>query len=113
MDFNRNTTAVVFIDPQNDVLSEKGSSWEAVGASVTENNTVENMDRIFRAAKDRGYGVFISPHYFYPTDNRWAFNGPLEAEEFETRTFARTGQLDLAGPRLRGRLAGTIQAVHQ
>jgi nicotinamidase-related amidase len=68
-----------------------------VGASVTENHTVENMDRIFRAAKDRGYGVFISPHYFYPTDNRWAFNGPLEAEEFEARTFARSGPLDLTG----------------
>jgi nicotinamidase-related amidase len=97
MDLKNTTTAVVFIDPQNDVLSEKGSSWGAVGASVTENHTVENMDRIFRAAKDRGYGVFISPHYFYPVDNRWAFNGPLEADEFEHHTFARTGQLDLTG----------------
>jgi nicotinamidase-related amidase len=94
---NKSTTAVVFIDPQNDVLSEKGSSWGAVGASVTENKTVENMDRIFRAAKEREYGVFISPHYFYPTDNRWAFEGPLEAHEFETHTFARSGPLDLTG----------------
>ena len=38
----RSDTAVVFIDPQNDVLSEKGASWRAVGASVTENKTVEN-----------------------------------------------------------------------
>lgn len=97
MDLKNTTTAVVLIDPQNDVLSEKGSSWGAVGASVTENNTVENMERVFRAAKDRGYAVFISPHYFYPTDSRWAFNGPLEAEAFETRTFARSGQLDLTG----------------
>jgi nicotinamidase-related amidase len=97
MDVQVSSTAVVFIDPQNDVLSEKGTSWGAVGASVTENHTVENMDRIFKAAKDRGYGVFISPHYFYPTDNRWAFDGPLEAEEFETHTFARSGPLDLTG----------------
>jgi nicotinamidase-related amidase len=97
MDVQPGTTAVVFIDPQNDVLSEKGTSWNAVGASVTENHTVENMDRIFRVAKDRGYGVFISPHYFFPTDERWHFDGPLETEEFETHTFARTGQLDLAG----------------
>jgi hypothetical protein len=27
-------TAVVFIDPQNDVLSEKGANWGAVGASA-------------------------------------------------------------------------------
>jgi hypothetical protein len=53
-------TAVVFIDPQNDVLSEKGANWGAVGASVTENRTVENMERIFEAAKRSGYEVFIS-----------------------------------------------------
>ena len=90
-------TAVVFIDPQNDVLSEKGSSWGAVGASVSENRTVENMERIFNAAKANEYEVFISPHYFYPTDSGWKFNGPLETEEFRTHTFARRGPLTLEG----------------
>ncbi len=90
-------TAVVFIDPQNDVLSEHGTSWQAVGASVTENHTVEHMARIFETAKAKGYHVFISPHYFYPTDNGWNFNGPLESVEFHTHTFARTGALDLTG----------------
>src|SRR5215813_18733 len=74
-------TAVVFIDPQNDVLSEKGKAWAAVGQSVTENKTVENMERIFQTAKQRGFEVFISPHYFYPTDSGWKFNGPLESSE--------------------------------
>jgi len=55
---------VVFIDPQNDVLSEKGAAWAAVGDSVKENRTIDNMERIFRAAKAHGYEVFISPHYF-------------------------------------------------
>jgi nicotinamidase-related amidase len=90
-------TAVVFIDPQIDVLSDKGKNWDAVGQSVTENRTVENMERIFKAAKESGYGVFISPHYFYPTDSGWAFNGPLEMSEFHTHTFARTGPLTLEG----------------
>ena len=97
MDINRSDTAVVFIDPQNDVLSVKGANWDAVGASVTENRTVENMERIFQAAKTNGYQVFISPHYFYPTDSGWAFNGPLEADEFKTHTFARSGALNLTG----------------
>jgi nicotinamidase-related amidase len=96
MDFHKNDTAVVIIDPQNDVLSEKGTSWAAVGASVTENDTVRNISRLFEAAKANGYEVFISPHYFYPTDDGWKFNGALEAEEFKTRTFARSGPLDLA-----------------
>ncbi|WEP00029.1 isochorismatase family protein [Streptomyces sp. FXJ1.172] len=97
MEFNKTDTALVFIDPQNDVLSEDGANWDAVGASVTENRTVENMERIFEVAKAAGFEVFISPHYFYPTDNGWRMNGPLETNELETHTFARAGQLDLAG----------------
>jgi nicotinamidase-related amidase len=97
MDIEQSNTAVVFIDPQNDVLSETGANWAAVGKSVTENKTVENMERIFVAARDKGFLVFISPHYFYPTDRGWKINGPLEADEFETRTFARSGALDLTG----------------
>ena len=97
MNIQPSNTAVVFIDPQNDVLSETGANWGAVGASVTENHTVENMERIFKAAKAHGYEVFISPHYFYPTDSGWKFNGPLEADEFETHSFARAGALNLTG----------------
>jgi nicotinamidase-related amidase len=97
MDIRKADTAVVFIDPQNDVLSEKGANWGAVGASVTENKTVENMERIFKAAKANGYEVFISPHYFYPSDTGWKLNGPLETDEFRSHSFARSGPLTLAG----------------
>jgi len=94
---SRNETAVVFVDPQNEVLSEKGAAWGAVGESVRENKTVENMERIFQAAKQHGFEVFISPHYFYPTDDGWKFNGPLERDEHENRMFARRGVLNLDG----------------
>lgn len=97
MEIRKTDTAVVLIDPQNDVLSEKGANWGALGASVTENRTVENLEQIFKAAKENGYAVFISPHYFYPTDSGWRVNGPIEAGEFKTRTFARSGPLSLDG----------------
>jgi nicotinamidase-related amidase len=67
MDINKGDTAVVFVDPQNDVLSDKGLAWALVGDSVRENKTVENMERIFKTAKEKGFEVFISPHYFFPT----------------------------------------------
>jgi nicotinamidase-related amidase len=95
--FDRVDTAVVFIDPQNDVLSEKGVAWPLVGESVRENKTVENMERIFQAAKRNGFEVFISPHYFYPTDRGWKFNDPLESSELADGTFARRGPLTLEG----------------
>lgn len=95
MNFNSDNAAVVIIDPQNDVLTPKGTVWEAVGASVTENNTVGNLERVLKAAKDKGIGVFVSPHYFYPTDSGWKLNGPVEAGEIEAGTFSRRGQLTL------------------
>lgn len=97
MKFQNRDTALVMIDPQNDVLSETGANWGAVGASVTENRTVENMELLFQAAKAKGYEVFISPHFFYPTDSGWKFNGPLESDEFKTGTFARKGAFTLEG----------------
>jgi isochorismatase family protein len=110
---NKADTAVVFIDPQNDVLSEKGVNWGAVGASVTENHTVENMAKIFEAAKSGGYHVFISPHYFYPTDvNQWKFIDPLESEE---QPFVRSKRSVGSGrlQRLRRRLARPVQALYR
>jgi nicotinamidase-related amidase len=97
MDINKNDTAVVFIDPQNEVLSDKGLAWGAVGESVRENKTVENMERIFKAAKQNGFEVFISPHYFFPTDRGWKFNGPLETDEVKNKMFSRSGRLSLDG----------------
>src|SRR5262245_523120 len=97
MNMNKSDTAVVFIDPQNEVLSEKGLAWKFVGQSVTENKTVENRERIFKAAKENGYEGFISPHYFFPSDSGWKFNGPLEIDEAETKMFARSGRLSLDG----------------
>jgi nicotinamidase-related amidase len=97
MEYRHDDTAVVIIDPQNDVLSPTGKNWDSVGASVTENNTVQHLVDILSAAKAAGFGVFISPHYFYPTDDTWQFNGPLESDEFRTHTFARRGALTLQG----------------
>lgn len=89
-------TAVVFIDPQNDVLSENGKAFEAVRESLKENNTISNMEKIFKAAKAQGFQVFISPHYFFPEDKGWKFNGPLEADESKTDLFARKGRMSVA-----------------
>jgi nicotinamidase-related amidase len=94
---DRKDTALVVVDPQNDVLSEKGVSWGLLGDSVKENNTVENLARLFKAAKDQGFGVFISPHYLYPTDQAWQFGGAVEKMMLEGKEFWRPGPLNLTG----------------
>src|SRR3954467_5045843 len=97
MDFNRTDTALVVIDPQNDVLSEAGVSWGLVAASVRENDTVENLARLFRGAKDGGFVVFVSPHYLYPHDQAWRFGGAVEKAMLEGKEFFRPDPLSLTG----------------
>ncbi len=46
MDINKNDTAVLVTDPQNDFLGELGVTWQLVGDSVKENKTVENIERL-------------------------------------------------------------------
>ena len=97
MEISKNDTAVLVTDPQNDFLSEKGVTWQLVGDSVKENNTIENIDRIFKAAKSNGFQVFISPHYYYPTDHSWQFGGTVENMMHEIKMFDRDGALSLQG----------------
>jgi len=82
-------------DPQNDFLSPDGATWGVVGKSVTENNTVKNIETLFKSAKKNGILVFISPHYYYPTDHGWKFEGALEKLMHDIHMFDRKGPLNL------------------
>jgi nicotinamidase-related amidase len=90
-------TALVITDPQNDFLSPKGVTWGVVGKSVTENNTVENIKTLFKVAKENDILVFVSPHYYYPTDKGWKFEGALEVLMHNIGMFDRKGPLSLEG----------------
>lgn len=90
-------TALVVIDPQIDFLSPKGVTWKVVGESVTEHGVVRNIGRLFTAAKGADMAVVISPHYYYPTDHGWKFEGPLEKLMHAIGMFDRAGPLNMAG----------------
>ena len=90
-------TALLITDPQNDFLSPEGVAWGVVGKSVTENKTVENIDALFKAAKATDMPVFISPHYYFPTDHGWQFEGALEALMHAIGMFDRKGALTTEG----------------
>ena len=90
-------TALVITDPQNDFLSPDGVAWGVVGKSVTANNTVENIETLLKTAKAHNIPVFISPHYYYPTDHGWHFEGALEKLMHNIGMFDRKGALNLSG----------------
>jgi nicotinamidase-related amidase len=94
----RPRTALVVTDLQNDFLSPGGPGWALLRESLAANRTVENMEALLEAARDGGYPVFVSPHYYYPSDRRWtAPGGALETLMGQLGVFARTGPLSLDG----------------
>jgi len=92
-----NNTAIVITDPQNDFLSPDGVTWGVVGESVTANNTVENIEALFKIAKEKNMTIFISPHYYYKHDHTWEFEGALEVLMHNITMFDRKGALSTEG----------------
>ena len=97
MEIDPSRTALVITDPQIDFLSPNGVTWGVVGKSVTENKTVANIELLFKAAKANGIQVFVSPHYYYPTDHGWKFEGALETLMHNIGMFDRKGALSVEG----------------
>lgn len=97
MEIDLSNTALVITDPQNDFLHPDGVAWEAVGANVEEVGTVGNIEALLKAAKESGMAVFISPHYYFPTDKGWHFEGALEVLMHSINMFDRGGALTVEG----------------
>jgi len=96
VEIRKGRVAIVVTDPQNDFLSPQGVSWSVVGQNVTDNNTVENIGQLFAIAKEQEIPVFVSPHYYYPHDKKWDFEGALERLMHDINMFDRPGPLDTA-----------------
>lgn len=94
---DRTKAALVVVDPQNDFLSPDGVSWPYFGESITENNTVANLEALFKASKDAEITIAVSPHYYYPCDHTWQFGGPLEKVMHDIGMFDRKGPVTLEG----------------
>ncbi|MCV6605995.1 MAG: cysteine hydrolase [Porticoccaceae bacterium] len=95
--FTRGNTALVVTDPQNDFLSPDGVTWGVVGKSVEANNTVSNLEKLFKTAKKVDIPVFVSPHYYYPHDHEWEHEGALEVLMHNIKMFDREHPLSSKG----------------
>jgi nicotinamidase-related amidase len=84
----------------NDFLSPEGAPWGLVGTSVTTNKTVERIEALFKTAKANGIPVFISPHYYNPSDHGWKFGGAQEVALHSENKQENLGPRTLSGDEL-------------
>lgn len=97
MKLDMSRAALVVIDPQIDFLHPDGVTWGVIGPSVEEHNTVDNLESLFKAAKAHDMTVAVSPHYYFPTDKGWKFEGALEKLMHNIGMFDRKGPLTMEG----------------
>ena len=77
--YAKETTALLFVDPYNDFLSEGGRIWPRIQPVAEEVGLLDNLRAIVRAVRSGGFRVFIAPHRRWePGDPAaWTNGAPL------------------------------------
>ncbi|MBA2934585.1 cysteine hydrolase [Sphingomonas sp. CGMCC 1.13654] len=85
------TTALLFVDPYNDFLSEGGKVWPRIEPIANEVGLIANLRSIVRAVRAAGLRVFIAPHRRWePGDYEdWCHPNPTQRAIIERHSFAR------------------------
>lgn len=62
MNYKKNETAVVLVDPYNEVLCDGGKVWPRLKEVAESVNLHDNIKQILDAARRTGIKIFIAPH---------------------------------------------------
>jgi len=89
--YKKTNTALLFVDPYNDFLSEGGKIWPRVKDVAEENGLLDNLRAITHAIREAGIQVFIVPHRRWePGDYEcWHHPNPTQLGMMKRHTFAR------------------------
>src|SRR6201986_3423135 len=89
LQFEKEITALLVIDPYNDFISEGGKLWERIKAVAEANNCVSHMLEVLTAARKAGLRVFYALHHRYrPGDyETWKYVAPIQRAAWLGRSF--------------------------
>ncbi|SPB14415.1 Isochorismatase hydrolase [Caballeronia novacaledonica] len=89
--YDARSTALLFVDPYNDFLSEGGKVWPFVENIAREVGLLDNLRTINRAVRDAGIQVVYVPHRrWQPGDYRcWCHPSPSQRKIMDGHHFAK------------------------
>jgi nicotinamidase-related amidase len=89
--YEKQSTALLFVDPYNDFLSEGGRIWPRVKDIAEAIGLIDNLKSINHAVRQAGIKVFIVPHRRWePGDyESWRHPNPTQISIMERHSFAR------------------------
>jgi nicotinamidase-related amidase len=89
--YRKSSTALLFVDPYNDFLSEGGKIWPRVKAVAEEVGLIENLRSIDQAVRSADIRVFIVPHRRWEAGDYecWCHPNPTQIAIMKRHSFAR------------------------
>jgi ureidoacrylate peracid hydrolase len=87
--YEKESTALLVIDPYNDFVSEGGKLWNRVKAVAEANQCVPHMLQVLTAARKAKLRVFYALHHRYrPGDyETWKYIAPVQKAAWFRKTF--------------------------
>ena len=89
--YTKERTALLFVDPYNDFLSDGGKLWPLVQGVAREVGLLDNLRTITAAIRKAGIRIFIVPHHRWePGDyESWDHPSPDQIASGKRQTFAK------------------------
>ena len=87
--YDKESTALLLIDPYNDFISEGGKIWDRLKGVAEANRCVPHMVQVLHAARQARLRVFYALHRRYrPGDyESWKYIAPIQQAAWSHKTF--------------------------
>src|SRR5262252_770422 len=85
IEFDKEITALLLIDPYNDFISEGGKLWDRVKAVAEANSCVPNMLQVLNTCRKARLRIVYALHHRYrPGDyETWKYIAPVQRAAWE------------------------------
>lgn len=89
LEYCKEITGLVVIDPYNDFISEGGKVWDRIKNVAEANDCVPNMSRVATAARKAGIRIFYAMHHRYRAGDyeTWKYIAPIQKAAWTRKTF--------------------------
>lgn len=89
--YTKEQTALLFVDPYNDFLSQGGKLWPYVQGVATDVGLLDNLRTITAAIRKAGIQIFIVPHRRWQPGNfeSWSHPNPDQIAGAQSQVFAK------------------------
>ena len=89
LNFDKETTALLVIDPYNDFISEGGKIWDRIKNVAETNHCVPHMSQVVAAARHVRLRVFYAMHHRYRPGEyeSWKYIAPIQKAALKSKAF--------------------------